>query len=131
MFAELGPPAYAIKARVQLLRDLGSSAAPFNAFLVSQGLETLSLRMERHNENARKVVDFLSGHPQVERIQFAGHPESKWHERANEIGRGRGYGSVPHGGFGMGIERVVAWICGLEHVRETIPYPRMLYRLYP
>ena len=43
----------------------------------------------------------------------------------------RRYGSVPHGGFGMGIERVVAWICGLDHVRETIPYPRMLYRLYP
>src|SRR6476620_2992012 len=43
----------------------------------------------------------------------------------------RKYGSVPHGGFGMGIERVVAWVCGLEHVRETIPYPRMLYRLYP
>jgi asparaginyl-tRNA synthetase len=43
----------------------------------------------------------------------------------------RRYGSVPHGGFGMGIERVVAWVCGLEHVRETIPYPRMLYRLYP
>jgi asparaginyl-tRNA synthetase len=43
----------------------------------------------------------------------------------------RRYGTVPHGGFGMGVERVVAWICGLEHVRETIPYPRMLYRLYP
>ena len=43
----------------------------------------------------------------------------------------RRYGSVPHAGFGMGIERVVGWICGLEHVRETIPYPRMLYRLYP
>ena len=43
----------------------------------------------------------------------------------------RRYGAVPHGGFGMGIERVVAWICKLEHVRETIPYPRMLYRLYP
>ena len=43
----------------------------------------------------------------------------------------RRYGTVPHGGFGMGIERCVAWMCGLEHVRETIPYPRMLYRLYP
>jgi asparaginyl-tRNA synthetase len=43
----------------------------------------------------------------------------------------RRYGSVPHGGFGMGIERTVAWICGLEHLREAIPYPRMLYRLYP
>ncbi|PYV11407.1 MAG: asparagine--tRNA ligase, partial [Acidobacteria bacterium] len=43
----------------------------------------------------------------------------------------RRYGSVPHSGFGMGIERVVAWVCGLEHVRETIPFPRMLYRLKP
>ena len=43
----------------------------------------------------------------------------------------RRYGTVPHGGFGMGIERAVSWICKLEHVRETIPYPRMLYRIYP
>jgi asparaginyl-tRNA synthetase len=43
----------------------------------------------------------------------------------------RRYGSVPHGGFGMGIERVVSWICGLEHLREAIPYPRMMYRMYP
>lgn len=43
----------------------------------------------------------------------------------------RRYGSVPHAGFGMGIERTVAWICGLDHVRETIPFPRMLYRMYP
>ena len=43
----------------------------------------------------------------------------------------RRYGSVPHGGFGMGLERVVAWICGLDHVREAIPYPRTLYRLTP
>jgi asparaginyl-tRNA synthetase len=43
----------------------------------------------------------------------------------------RRYGTVPHGGFGMGIERVVSWICGLEHLREAIPYPRMLYRIYP
>ena len=43
----------------------------------------------------------------------------------------RKYGSVPHSGFGMGIERCVAWICGLEHVRETIAFPRMLYRMHP
>ncbi|HOM99531.1 MAG TPA: asparagine--tRNA ligase, partial [Acidobacteriota bacterium] len=43
----------------------------------------------------------------------------------------RRYGTVPHSGFGMGIERLVAWICGLQHVRETIPFPRMLYRMYP
>ncbi len=52
-------------------------------------------------------------------------------KRSSGISILRKFGSVPHGGFGMGIERAVAWICGLEHVRETIPFPRMLYRLYP
>ena len=63
----------------------------------------------------------------VQRIHEHGLPEAafKWYLDL------RKYGSVPHGGFGMGIERVVAWICGLEHVRETIPFPRMLHRLYP
>ncbi len=62
----LGPGAYMIKARVQLLRDLGPAISPFNSFLLLQGLETLSLRMERHNDNAREVVAFLDGHDQVE-----------------------------------------------------------------
>jgi asparaginyl-tRNA synthetase len=63
----------------------------------------------------------------VKRIHQHGLPEEafKWYLDL------RKFGSVPHGGFGMGIERVVAWICGLEHVRETIPFPRMLNRLYP
>ena len=63
----------------------------------------------------------------VQRIHEHGLPEEafKWYLDL------RKFGSVPHGGFGMGIERVVAWICGLEHVRETIPFPRMLNRLYP
>lgn len=63
----------------------------------------------------------------VQRIHEHGLPEEafKWYLDL------RKYGSVPHSGFGMGIERAVAWICGLEHVRETIPFPRMLYRLYP
>ena len=63
----------------------------------------------------------------LQRIQEHGLPEEafKWYLDL------RKYGTVPHGGFGMGIERAVAWICGLEHVRETIPFPRMLYRLYP
>jgi asparaginyl-tRNA synthetase len=43
----------------------------------------------------------------------------------------RRYGSVPHSGFGLGLERTVAWICGTEHIREVIPFPRMLYRVYP
>ena len=63
----------------------------------------------------------------VQRIHEHGLPEEafKWYLDL------RKYGSVPHGGFGMGIERAVAWICGLDHVRETIPFPRMLHRLYP
>ena len=63
----------------------------------------------------------------VQRIHEHGLPEEafKWYLDL------RKFGSVPHGGFGMGIERVVGWICGLEHVRETIPFPRMLNRLYP
>jgi asparaginyl-tRNA synthetase len=63
----------------------------------------------------------------VKRIHENGLPEEafKWYLDL------RKFGSVPHGGFGMGIERVVAWVCGLEHVRETIPFPRMLNRLYP
>jgi O-acetylhomoserine (thiol)-lyase len=91
----LGPGAFILKARVQLLRDLGPAISPFNAFLLLQGIETLSLRMERHNDNARRVVEFLVGHPQVRSVQFAGNPESTWHERATTYARGRGFGSVP------------------------------------
>jgi asparaginyl-tRNA synthetase len=69
----------------------------------------------------------MASHELLQRIHEHGLPEEafKWYLDL------RKFGSVPHGGFGMGIERAVAWICGLEHVRETIPFPRMLYRLYP
>ena len=63
--------AYILKARVQLLRDLGSAISPFNAFLIAQGLETLSLRVERHVENARRVAAYLETHPQVESVRWA------------------------------------------------------------
>ncbi len=91
----LGPGAFVLKARVQLLRDLGSAISPFNSFLILQGIETLSLRVERHNQNAQAVVEYLSGHEQVTSIAYAGLDSSKWHERAERYGRGRGYGSVP------------------------------------
>jgi len=90
----LGPGAYIIKARVQMLRDLGTATTPFNAFMFLQGLETLSLRMERHWANAQKVGEYLAKHPQVEEVFYAGLPTSKWHERANKYGGGKGYGSV-------------------------------------
>ncbi|QKE84439.1 bifunctional o-acetylhomoserine/o-acetylserine sulfhydrylase [Arthrobacter sp. NEB 688] len=62
---------YILKARVQLLRDLGAAVSPFNAFLIGQGLETLSLRLERHLENARRVAEYLEQHDQVESVRWA------------------------------------------------------------
>jgi len=91
----LGAGSYIIKARVQLLRDIGAAISPFNSFLLLQGLETLSLRMERHSSNAQAVATFLAGHAQVERVQFAGLADSPWHERAKTLGGGAGFGSVP------------------------------------
>jgi len=90
----LGHGAFVLKARVQGLRDTGASIAPFNSFLILQGLETLSLRMERHNSNAAKVAAFLEKHPQVESVQYAGSTKSPWHARANKYFGGKGYGSV-------------------------------------
>ena len=63
-----GNLAYIIKLRTTLMRDMGATLSPFNSFLLLQGLETLSLRVERHVQNALKVVDFLKAHPQVERV---------------------------------------------------------------
>lgn len=68
----VGPIAYIIKARVQLLRDLGSSLSPFNSFLLLQGLETLHLRMERHSQNALEVAKYLEAHPSVESVSYPG-----------------------------------------------------------
>ena len=93
VFAELGPPAYALKARVQLLRDLGSAAAPFNAFLVAQGLETLSLRVERHVQNAQRVAEFLEARDEVVSVNYAGLPSSPWYELGRKLAP-KGTGAV-------------------------------------
>ncbi len=90
----LGHGAFIIKARVQLLRDLGMSASPFNAWTILQGVETLSLRMDRHWSNTDKVVAFLQKQGAVESINYAGLPSSQWHERAKRYFGGKGYGSV-------------------------------------
>jgi O-acetylhomoserine (thiol)-lyase len=90
----LGPGSYIIKARVQLLRDLGVAVAPLNSFLFLQGLETLSLRMERHWSNAHKVAEYLAGRDDVEQVAYAGLPSSPWHERAKKYFGGKGFGSV-------------------------------------
>ncbi len=76
--------AYIIKARVQLLRDMGAAVSPDNAFALLQGVETLSLRMERHCQNAQKVAEWLSNHPQVADVNYAGLPSSPWADAAKK-----------------------------------------------
>jgi O-acetylhomoserine (thiol)-lyase len=75
---------FGLKARVQLLRDLGPAISPFNAFLLAQGIETLSLRVERHLANARAVAEFLESHDQVESVAWASLPSHPAHERAQK-----------------------------------------------
>ena len=109
----LGAGSYIIKARVQLLRDIGPAISPFNSFQLLQGLETLSLRMERHNENAAKVVAYLADHPQVEAVRYAGLASSPWHERASAITGGKGFGSVPAFVIAGGREAGAKFVEGL------------------
>jgi len=70
---------FILKARVQLLRDLGAAVSPFNAFLIAQGIETLSLRVERHVENAKAVAAWLEGRDEVEKVNYAGLESSPWY----------------------------------------------------
>ncbi|HZG74378.1 MAG TPA: homocysteine synthase [Paenibacillus sp.] len=87
----VGPIAYIIKARVQLLRDMGAAMSPFNAFMLLQGLETLHLRMERHSSNAAAVAKYLAAHPAVESVNYAGlesHPSYKLAQRYMPKGQG-------------------------------------------
>lgn len=112
VFAELGAPAYALKARVQLLRDLGSAAAPFNAFLIAQGLETLSLRVERHVANAQKVAEFLENHPDVSSVNYAGLPSSPWYELGRKLAP-KGTGAVLAFELSGGLEAGKAFVNAL------------------
>ena len=105
--------AFILKARVQLLRDLGSAVAPFNAFLIAQGLETLSLRIERHVANAKVVAEWLEGRDEVEKVNYASLPSSPWYEL------GRKYAPLGTGGvlsfeIKGGVEAGRAFVEALE-----------------
>ncbi|KZE71138.1 O-acetylhomoserine aminocarboxypropyltransferase [Paenibacillus jamilae] len=87
----VGPIAYIIKARVQLLRDLGAAISPFNSWLLLQGLETLHLRLERHSQNALKVAQYLESHKDVEWVSYSGLPSHPSYELAQKyLPRGQG-----------------------------------------
>lgn len=88
-----GNIAFIIRARVEGLRDLGACLSPFNAFLLLQGLETLSLRVDRHSHNALELAQWLKNHPQVEWVNYLGLPEHPYHDRAKKYLR-NGFGGM-------------------------------------
>ncbi len=98
VFAQLGAPAFITKARVQVVRDVGGCISPFNSFLFLQGLETLSLRMQRHVENAQKAAEFLSNHPKVAWVSYPGLKSSPDHAAMQKY-LPKGAGGI----FGFGI----------------------------
>lgn len=104
---------YILKARVQLLRDLGPAIAPFNAFLVAQGIETLSLRIERHVENAQKVAEWLQGRDEVEKVYYAGLPDNPWYARGQKYAP-RGTGAVLAFDIAGGVEAGKRFVNALE-----------------
>ena len=104
---------YILKARVQLLRDLGCAVSPFNAFLIQQGIETLSLRMDRHLDNTREVIAYLAGHPQVESVRWASHEGDAGKERADKYAP-KGAGAVIGFEIAGGLEAGKKFVEGLS-----------------
>ena len=114
----LGPLAYIIKARVQLMRDIGAATTPFNSWLFLQGLETLPVRMERHSENALRVAEFLEGHPAVDWVSYPGLKSHPQYELAAKY-HTHGYGAI----LGFGIKG------GLEAGKQLIRHVELFSHL--
>ncbi len=110
---DLGAAAYIGKARVQMMRDIGACLSPFNAFLLLQGLETLSLRVERHVSNAEKVAAFLNAHKSVSWVSYPGLESSKYHELAKKY-LPKGSGAIMTFGIKGGVKEGIAFIDSLE-----------------
>jgi O-acetylhomoserine (thiol)-lyase len=105
--------AYAIKLRVQLLRDLGPALSPQNAFLLLQGIETLSLRMDKHVANARHIAGWLEGRDEVERVWYAGLESSPWHANAQRYAP-NGVGAIVSFELAGGIDAGRRFVDGVE-----------------
>ncbi|MBB5633950.1 O-acetylhomoserine (thiol)-lyase [Cryobacterium mesophilum] len=123
--------AYIIKARVQLLRDLGSAIAPASAWQLIQGIETLSLRVERHVQNAQAVAEWLEAHPDVASVSYAGLPSSPWFERGKDyapLGTGAVLSFELKGGVAAGRSLVdsvglFSHVANIGDVRSLIIHP--------
>ena len=123
--------AYIIKARVQLLRDLGSAIAPASAWQLIQGIETLSLRIERHVQNAQEIAEWLDGHPDIASVNYSGLPSSPWYAAANKYAP-KGVGAVLSfelkGGVDAGRELVntlslFSHLANIGDVRSLVIHP--------
>lgn len=111
--ATFGPAAYIVKARTQLLRDIGACLSPFNSFLFLQGLETLSLRMERHSSNALKIARFLESHPKVSWVSYPGLPSHPSYKLAQKY-LPKGCGAILSFGLAGGAEAAPKFINSLK-----------------
>ncbi|MTA86165.1 MAG: O-acetyl-L-homoserine sulfhydrolase, partial [Actinobacteria bacterium] len=123
--------AYIFKIRLQLLRDVGAAVSPFNAWLLAQGLETLSLRMERHVQNAKEIALWLEKHPSVEKVNFAALASSPWHALANKYAP-KGSGAVLSfelkGGVAAGRKfveslKLFSHVANIGDVRSLVIHP--------
>ncbi|BAU11846.1 O-acetylhomoserine/O-acetylserine sulfhydrylase [Leptolyngbya sp. NIES-3755] len=111
--SQFGNIAFIIRARVEGLRDLGACLSPFNAFLLLQGLETLSLRVQRHVDNALELAQWLKQHPKVEWVNYLGLPEHPYHERAKKYLK-HGFGGVLNFGIKGGLEAGRSFISNVK-----------------
>lgn len=123
--------AYIFKIRLQLLRDVGAAVSPFNAWLLAQGLETLSLRIERHIENAKAIASWLEKHPSVEKVNYAALSSSPWHALANKYAP-KGPGAVLSfelkGGVAAGKKfveslKLFSHVANIGDVRSLVIHP--------
>jgi len=110
---DVGAAAFVTKVRVQLLRDTGAAISPFNSFLLLQGLETLSLRVAKHVDNAVKIAEYLNNHPQVAWVNYPGLKNNKYYELAQKY-MPRGAGSIFTFGIKGGLDAAVKFINSLE-----------------
>jgi O-acetylhomoserine (thiol)-lyase len=115
VYADLGELAFITKARAQILRDLGACQAPFNSWLFIQGLETLSLRIERHVQNAQAVAEYLEQHPKVSWVTYPGLPDHPDHEKAQKY-LPKGSGGILGFGVQGGKEAGAKFIDSLQLV---------------
>jgi len=105
--------AFAIKLRVQLLRDLGPAISPHNSFLIIQGIETLSMRMDRHVANAQALAEWLEARDEVEKVWYAGLPSSPWHANAQQYAP-KGAGAIVSFELRDGVEAGKRFVDGVE-----------------